>query len=72
MTFQAYCPHCEKKVTAHTLLSGKEPKAALDNNGEVEVMHTAENGDHAWRLNNQEKENLRNAIAKGLLSRASP
>lgn len=71
MTFQAYCPYCEKKVTAMPLLSRSELKSTLDGNGDVNAMHTAENGYHTWRLNNQEKENLRNALASGLLPTAS-
>jgi len=64
MNFTAYCPHCEKPVTAHTLLNAKELKEALDNDKEVKVMHTVDI-DHLWVLNYQEKENLRGRIASG-------
>lgn len=68
MNFQAYCPHCEKKVSTLTMLAGSELKAALDSSGEVKVMHVAKGGDHQWNLNNNEKENLRKQIASGFLS----
>ena len=65
MTFQAYCPYCEKKVTALTVLAGNALKLALDNNGDIRVMRTTNAGDHVWHLDNQEKENLRNRVASG-------
>jgi hypothetical protein len=67
MKFQAYCPYCESKVTAYTALAGNELRLALDSKGDIQVMHTT-NVDHQWKLNNQEKENLRNKIASGDLS----
>jgi len=66
-SFVAYCPHCEKKVTASTVLAGSNLKAALDSNGEVGVVHLADGGDHQWNLVSNEKENLRNQIAAGTL-----
>jgi hypothetical protein len=66
MTFQAYCFACGKKVTAMTLLDGEDLALALENNTDIEVVHLTENdGDHRWKLNNQEKENIRNAKAAG-------
>jgi len=46
-----------------TMLGRDELRSALDSNGEIRVMHRAEKGDHEWKLNNNEKENLRNTIA---------
>ena len=67
-SFQAYCRHCEKKVSTHTMLAGDELKAALDSNGEVKVMHLADSGDHQWNLNSNEKDNLRKQVAAGIVS----
>jgi hypothetical protein len=67
MTFQAYCPECEKKVTAITMLDGDVLWQSLDSGADVEVMHTTEKGDHRWKLNNYEKENLRKKKAEGLI-----
>lgn len=50
MPFQAYCPHCKKKVTTHPILAGKELKAALDSNSDIQVMHTSDAGVHHWTL----------------------
>jgi hypothetical protein len=55
MSFVAYCFRCEKKVTAHTLLDATKLLVALANEYDVEVMHTADSGDHRWKLNRQEK-----------------
>jgi hypothetical protein len=68
MKFQAYCPYCQSKVTTNTALAGNELKVALDSNGDVQVGHLTNAGDHQWNLNNHEKENLRNKIAFGELS----
>jgi hypothetical protein len=64
---QAYCFVCEKTVTAHAIKSEKDFWSAIDSDGDVEVMHPSEGGDHQWKLNRQEKENLRNTRAKGLI-----
>jgi hypothetical protein len=58
MTFQAYCPYCETKVSALTLLDGDDFGGRLK-----KVMHVSADGDHPWELNNHEKENLRNMKA---------
>ena len=63
MTVQAYCPYCEKTVSAYTLLGGDELRLALDSNGDIQVMHTPGPGDHIWRLNRQEKEHLHSAFS---------
>jgi hypothetical protein len=64
MTFQAYCPYCEKTVRAFTLLGGNELQLALENNGDIQVVHTPETAsDHMWRLNRQEKEHLHSAFS---------
>jgi hypothetical protein len=64
ISLRAYCPYCKKTVTALPVLDNSELKPALDNNADVRVMHIATVGDHVWSLNDQEKENLRNTIAK--------
>jgi hypothetical protein len=43
------------------MLGGNDLRLALADNAEIEVMH----GDHVWNLNDQDKEHLRNAKAKG-------
>jgi hypothetical protein len=65
MSFLAYCFACERKVTAHTLLSADDVLAALNTGDDVEVMHVSDNGDHRWRLNWQEKGNLLQLLQKG-------
>ena len=64
ISLHAYCPYCKKTVTALPMLDNSELKPALDSNADVKVMHITPAGDHIWSLNHQEKENLRNAIAK--------
>lgn len=51
-------------VTALPMSDNSELKLALDSNADVRVMHITPAGDHVWSLNNQEKQNLRNTIAK--------
>jgi hypothetical protein len=41
--------------------------SAIDENIEIEVMHTVDDGDHHWTLNEHEKEKLRTDRAKGLI-----
>jgi hypothetical protein len=66
MTFQAYCPFCEKAVAAEPMLGGNDLRLALADHAEIEVMHSTENdGDHIWNLNDQDKEHLRDTKAKG-------
>ena len=64
ISVRAYCPGCKKMVTALPLLDNGDLKLALDSNADVRVMHIAPGGDHVWSLNDQEKGNLRNTIAK--------
>lgn len=66
MSFVAHCFICEKKVTVHTFLRVDRLLSALSNDNNIEVMHTAEKGDHRWRLNKEEKLNLLNHIRKSL------
>jgi hypothetical protein len=48
------------------MLGGNDLRLALVNNAEIEVMHSSKNdGDHIWNLNDQDKEHLRKAKAKG-------
>jgi hypothetical protein len=65
MSFQAYCFKCEKTVTAFPVDEDEEFWSAVAENADVEVMHVSDNEDHRWRLNNQEKENLRKARREG-------
>jgi hypothetical protein len=67
MTFQNYCFECGKTVTVTTLLGGDELHKALGSDADIEVMHTAETGDHCWKLNRYERENLRKTQAEGLI-----
>lgn len=67
MILQAYCPECEKKVTALTLLHVDALWQSLDSGADIEVMHTTEKGDHRWKLNKYEKENLCKKKAEGLI-----
>jgi len=69
MSFVAYCFRCEKKVTAHTLLDAAKLLVALANEYDVEVVHTADSGDHRWKLNQQEKATLLNHIRKSLFNK---
>jgi hypothetical protein len=66
MKFLAYCPHCEIRVNADTMLSGSELHLALDSSGEIHISHVAK-VDHQWQLNNHEKQTLRNRIVFGSL-----
>jgi hypothetical protein len=63
-TIQAYCFRCEKTVSAYFLLSANDLSQALRTNEDIEVMHSAEDGDHRWRLNYEEKQKLREARKK--------
>ena len=66
MTFLAYCPFCETKVTALPIMGGDDFWLAVKYKGVVEVVHPVDGPDHRWKLNNQEKENLWNMKAQGL------
>jgi hypothetical protein len=65
MSFQAYCFACEKKVSAITILDKEGLWQALDHDADIEVMHISEKGDHRWKLNQYEKERLREIKAEG-------
>jgi hypothetical protein len=65
MNLQAYCPYCEKKVTALTLLSGDKLKHALASDAVIEVMHLPDGKpDHRWHLIEQEKKNLHKIVGQ--------
>jgi hypothetical protein len=69
MAFQIKCPFCEKTVTAFPLLRGSDLDRALENDADIEVMHSTDDvkeGDHRWNLTKHEKANLRKTIAEGL------
>jgi hypothetical protein len=67
MLFRAYCFKCEKTVSAFPVSKDEEFWSAVAENADVEVIHLTNDGDHRWKLNNQEKENLRKTRAKGLI-----
>lgn len=68
MILRAYCATCKETVGVQPILNSSELELALDQNTDIEVMHTpAGGGDHRWSLDQQAKDNLRSAIAKGLL-----
>jgi hypothetical protein len=62
----AHCPKCGKTVAAFTLLTDNE-LLALDDNSEVELMHTLVDTstgmgeDHRWRVRGQIAANARKA-----------
>jgi hypothetical protein len=60
-TIQAYCFRCEKTVSAHFLLSAIDLSQVLRIDEDIEVMHSAEDGDHRWKLTYEEKQKLREA-----------
>jgi hypothetical protein len=64
MIFQAYCPYCEKTVSAATLLDGDDLKQhARDSDAVIEVMHLPDGEpDHRWNLMAQEKDHLRKIL----------
>ena len=65
MTVQAYCPECEKTVSAQTLLDGEGLKRGLSRNQEINVIHAVtfpERIDHCWTLSDLEKRTLRGTI----------
>jgi hypothetical protein len=73
MALLAYCPYCERKVHVSTILGGSSLKDALNNDLDIVVVHVSDDlheGNHTWKLNHYEKENLRNAI--DLIERMKP
>jgi hypothetical protein len=71
MAFLAYCYICEKKVNASLKRKGEtertpeEIKLALTDGADVWVGHPGNPGDHEWKLNREEKQNLLRAIERG-------
>jgi len=65
--FFAYCPYCETKVgNATTILGGAQLCRALEKDADVEAIHlTADDGDHRWRLNREEKARLKKWLESG-------
>jgi hypothetical protein len=61
----AHCDACNKKVTALVMVPPDELIETLQKPGSVRVMHFGDDGDHIWTLSETEKDNLRNAVAKG-------
>ena len=68
--FQAHCNICNKTVSVSPvapLLNRNDLVAALKSGTDVRVMHVVSEGDHIWSLSNNDRQNLSNAIAKGLV-----
>jgi hypothetical protein len=64
--FRALCPFCNEKVDVSTRLERADLTAALAQDADVRVMHTTDR-DHEWSLRPQDKANLRQQIANGLV-----
>lgn len=60
MSFQARCPECENTVTTITVLGGSDLDRVLQNGSDVEVICFSQ--EHKWKLNDQDKANLRNEL----------
>ena len=67
ITFLAHCNACNKDVSVLPLLNRGDLVMALQNEVDVRVMHVATEQDHIWSLNSQDKDNLSNAMARGLV-----
>jgi hypothetical protein len=71
MSFLAYCYICEKKVNTSLKRKGEkertpeEIRLALNGGADIWVGHPGNPGNHEWKLNRQEKENLLRAIERG-------
>jgi len=67
--FRAFCPICKKAMQVSLITKRNELHTVLAEHGDVKVMHppSGEEGDHIWSLNDQDKTNLRNQLAKGLI-----
>jgi hypothetical protein len=64
--FLAHCNTCDKEVSALPLLNRGDLLIALQGEVDVRVMHVVAEKDHIWSLSPQDKQNLSDAIAKGL------
>jgi hypothetical protein len=67
ITFLARCSTCNKTFSVLPLLNRGDLVIALQKQRDVRVMHVATEGDHIWSLNSEDKHNLSNTIAKGLV-----
>jgi hypothetical protein len=70
-TAQAFCNLCQSKVSAETVLTDDALREALARDEDITVMHVfvdedGSSGDHIWRLNRQDEENLRKYLGCGL------
>jgi hypothetical protein len=57
MQFLAYCSDCKERVTTTTKLDGSNLDRVLANDGDIEVVCFPRG--HEWKLNAQDKANLR-------------
>jgi len=64
--FPAHCNACNKEVSALPLLNRGDLLVALQGKEDVRVMHVVTEKDHIWSLSPQDKQNLSDAITKGL------
>lgn len=61
----AYCENCKKLVTVVPLFTRPQAIQALQTGADLEVMHTAASGgDHRWKLDTKDRENLRKALSR--------
>lgn len=62
----AYCEKCKKLVAVMALFTKPQAIQALQTGADLEVIHTAAcGGDHRWKLDNKDRENLRKGISRG-------
>jgi hypothetical protein len=54
-----YCYQCANTVNIYPVGPEEEFWRAVEADQDVEVTHPADGGDHRWKLNHAEKENLR-------------
>jgi hypothetical protein len=66
-SLQAHCSQCQKTVTAFFLSNPDGTVPSLDKGKDVRVMHPAAGGSHSWSLSEDDKANLRWAIAQGVV-----
>lgn len=65
-TVFAYCEKCRKLVSVAPLFTKPQAFQAFQTGAALEVMHTAASGgEHRWKLDNKDRENLRKSLSKG-------
>ena len=66
-TVQSHCDTCNKVVSVTPMLSRDEIVSALQGGLDVKVMHATAENEHIWNLDDNDKQNLSEALAKGLV-----